>query len=318
MYIFIDEAGIFIDPAQTKKHNVSMIGALVIPEQYYSQIMQCMKEIKEEWGYEGEVKGSKLKESQVAQLVTMLLEYNVLYVVVACETALLTPLALKWHKNNFARHILSNISKFHHPNMVNQIMEMSFAIEKFSNQLYVQYILMLDLIVRIHQYSTLYYAQCLPAELGSFHWIIDAKEKNGMTPVELWWKEILNPCLQGMSIKEPLIFLEGADYSFYEKYNTPYGSDINKIMEGLNFQSSSAHDGLQLVDVLTTVLRKALNNKFEYHGWQDIGKLMKKFRKEEIIPFLSFGMVPTSLMNVRYVHVTKELSKFAQPLILHH
>lgn len=56
MYIFIDEAGIFIDPNNRDRNVVSTVGAIVIPHQSYTSIMEEFKQFKERWHIEGEKK----------------------------------------------------------------------------------------------------------------------------------------------------------------------------------------------------------------------------------------------------------------------
>lgn len=311
MKIYIDEAGIFADPKQTKKHNVSLIGALIIPDQSYLNIVQEVEKIKKAWNYEGEIKGSKLSESQVAELVIMLQGYNVLFITMGIDSSFLAPDIVANHKEQFTQHVLNNISEYHAPTVVDQITKMS-EVKKIDNQLYAQYMLMTDLINRAHQYSTLYYAQILPKELKNFEWIIDAKNKI-ITPVEAWWYSILKPSLQTM----PFHILEGADYSYYSaEFDSECGnSNINKIMKNLAFNDSATDIGLQLVDVLTTSLKKAMNNKFQLHGWQKIGTLMKIFREDSFIPLFGFDDAPAFIVRVPYAHVIKELQRNAQQIV---
>jgi hypothetical protein len=58
---FIDEAGIFSNPNHPDKHNVSVVGALTIPDHSYEAVRGLLKTIKKEWGVtEGEIKGKEL------------------------------------------------------------------------------------------------------------------------------------------------------------------------------------------------------------------------------------------------------------------
>lgn len=146
------------------------------------------------------------------------------------------------------------------------------TLRELSLQLYIQFMLQTDLIHRTLRHALLYYVQRDPEELGKFQWIVDAKQKGQATSVEHWWEEILKPFLATLSIQEPHVVLEGADYKYLDKFRVPLsewdprlpgqsneGTDLKQIFadfkynDGINF-------GLELVDILTNAVRRALMN----------------------------------------------------------
>ena len=177
---------------------------------------------------------------------------------------------------------------------------------------------MTSLIHHIHQYSTLFYVQRYPKELSQFKWIIDAKEQT-LTNAEKWWASILKPVLQGMSIKNPLIMIREEDYSYYNQFDAKdksgnLGTNINKIMVDLAFCDSKKEDGLQLADILTTSLRKALNGKFQELGWGDMGEIMIQGNGQNVLAIVLDEDMSNS-HQVPYFHVLHKLNRKGRTLI---
>jgi Protein of unknown function (DUF3800) len=64
------------------------------------------------------------------------------------------------------------------------------------------------------------------------------------------------------------------------------GTDATRLFsEQRTFEDSKRSLGLQLADILATILRRALNENLQRDGWKDIGKLFAG-RK---IPFVMFN-----------------------------
>jgi len=286
MHIFIDEAGIFLylkdDPT---KHYVSMVGGLIIPDEAYEPICKMLNHLKKQWGIIGEIKGNDLIEQEVNLLAELLDKYDVLFISVIIDAKFLDKVIIGQSKASLIQTILSNISPHHHPSTVNLLKEHGKGVEKMAEQLYVQWYALRALIIRVHQLSTLYYAQRCPKELGSFRWVIDAKDKKGLTKDEKWFNDTLKFFIQGIGQRSPLKMLQDADYSYYKKFDSEdgNGTDINKLLKDLSFSDSSKNSGLQLVDILTTCLRKALNGKFKVEGWLNIGKLMTRLDDDTVL-----------------------------------
>ncbi|MFW9872773.1 MAG: DUF3800 domain-containing protein [Candidatus Thorarchaeota archaeon] len=317
MKTFIDEAEIFTDPTHSDTHKVSVVGALTIPDSFYISLKNIFLELKQQWGYTGEVKGNQLIEEQVRLLVEVLEKHHVLFDAVIVDTKFFTPSIITNHKSQFANTILDNISSYHSQNVIKQIKALSNTISKLSDQLYTQNLAMTSLVNRSHQLSTLFYAQRIPKELAKFDWIIDAKQKN-ITKSEKFWKDMLLPCLEGMNIINPMIMLEDADYSHYHKFNDdqrPEFGSVNKIVKNLVFRDSVTEEGLQLVDILTTSLRKALNHKFKIEGWKRIGKLMVHMKGINLLSIILEGVIPEQ-QSMPYYHVLKTLNNEARSMIV--
>jgi hypothetical protein len=295
MHIFIDEAGIFVIPRH-KQWSVSCVGALVIPEDDLESVLSGFEELKEQWKIEGkEIKGSKLNESEVSSLISFLKQFEVIFEVTAIDMVMQTNTGITKHRLGTADNITKNTTGCH-PNVVKQFEDIKKQFQSLSNQLYVQSCCTCDLMYTVLQHSTLYYAQRKPKELSEFYWTIDAKHKK-VTPYEKLWLDVVLPFLQSRSLRDPFIGLKEADYSYFEKYcevlpktpehlkkatetESPFPCvHINDIYKkNLSFEESEDNLGLQIIDILTTSVRRAMNGNLQVHGWREIGRLMVQAR----------------------------------------
>jgi len=292
MNIFVDEAGVFVVP-QKSLCAVSCVGALVLPEVLTEEILEGFSELKNAWGISGaEVKGSRLGEREVSSLIKFLSGYDILFQVTAIDMNMQTNPGLTNHRLLQAAKLLENLTDQHSKALVQQVHELKEFSEKMQSQLYVQAACTFELLYKVIQKATLYYSQRLPEELSEFYWSIDAKDKE-ITPYEDFWTKVVLGALQSKSFREPFIQLGEADYSYFEKYlgASPYPPEhlkdaveekdvfqfvsINDVYQKhLSFEQSYDDLGVQLVDILTTATRRAMNGTLQIEGWGGIGRLM--------------------------------------------
>src|SRR5437588_11903564 len=77
MQIFIDEAGNFVSPANGQSL-YSLVLALVIPSSIENDLFQAFLRLRDSWPNNAvEIKGSKLDESQAAQVIDLVSRYDV-------------------------------------------------------------------------------------------------------------------------------------------------------------------------------------------------------------------------------------------------
>jgi hypothetical protein len=155
------------------------------------------------------------------------------------------------------------------------------AIRRMPNQLFLQAFLVIKLVLKVIEESTLYYVQRLPEELGSITWTIDWKNRM-ITEMEETWSTLILPMSEGHFARSPLPTLKGANYSHFDaRYGIDpndremkrhiewtreaYGIRDDERPPGLNvglllseqreFVDSANSLGLQLADMLATILR---------------------------------------------------------------
>jgi hypothetical protein len=301
MHIYVDESGIFANPANNDMA-VSCMAAVVIPEPFQKYIFKRFKYLKSSWGMgDVEPKGSRLDEKQVSQVVSVLSRYDVIIKALVIDMGLHTDAHILVHKQGQADGMTKNLTPKHHPNLVRQLKELAARVEHLPNQLYVQSCVLSSLVDSVIRVSTLYYCQRVPLTLSSFKWVIDAKGEK-VSDYEDLWSTIVMPMLQSSSLNNPMISLQEGDYSSFNRkfdmtmpappeYLMPHirceipaepfhCCDVKKIMtESLAFESSENNLGLQLADIVTNAIRRALHGNLQVDGWGDLGKLMVKNEK---------------------------------------
>src|SRR5262249_1942804 len=90
MNIYIDESGIFSNPANQANY-ASCVAALAIPSSQRSDITKGFRRIKSSWKLgSGEIKGSKLGEAQISEVIQLLKRYEVIFDLVVMDLGLLS------------------------------------------------------------------------------------------------------------------------------------------------------------------------------------------------------------------------------------
>jgi hypothetical protein len=291
MHIFIDQSGNFV-VSEEKKSKVSCVASLTIPDKHMDAVARNYISLRKFWGYEEEVKGSKLSEKQISDTIALLRPYDVLVDIVCLNIGNHSPENVDKFKSVQADKLIENLTKEHHEKLVKQLHEYRERLLKLPNQLFIQATISIQLIKRILDHSPLYYCQRIPEELGNFVWFVDAKDKNtGKTPFEELWSTLLMPILES---NYHMGVLEGGDYSYFHKYEIESkdmtdhqrslmseksigGVDIKKLIkEQLFFEDSSTNIGLQLVDIMSSAFCRAMNGNLNIKGWRHLGMLMVK------------------------------------------
>lgn len=288
MHIFIDESGTFAPPASDP--SISTVGALIVPDSILPGIERKYARLREELPkHNDEVKGRLLDEHEINNVVTMLRRHQILFEVAAIDMAVHTASIVAAHQAAQAEALPVHITDRHHHNIREMVFGLRRQLEAMPSQLYIQSVLTFSLISDVLRHSTLFYAQRIPPELGSFHWIVDAKGKDHITTWEKWWTEVVGPMLQWHSLKDPLGVLEGADYSHFNRYQTKLSDHLKQYVDdpehdnadnlrmilGESFRfSSDPEPGLELVDILVNATRRALSGNLEALGWSAIPSLM--------------------------------------------
>jgi hypothetical protein len=170
MRIFIDEAGPFVVPPSAQSL-FSLVLALVIPSCVEGGLFAEFSQLRDGWSSQGgEVKGSKLDESQAAQLIDLVSRYDVFVNFFATDMARNDDAIVSAYKARQADAITAGLTPEHNAKMTAQLRGLADAIRRMPNQL-------VDLVLKVIEDTTLYYVQRVPAELGSIAWVIDRKDR---------------------------------------------------------------------------------------------------------------------------------------------
>lgn len=87
----------------------------------------------------------------------------------------------------------------------------------------------------------------------------------------------------------------GEDYSYFDKLTAirtpPYndgGIQLKKVFSNFRFEGNITF-GIELVDILTNSVRRALIGNLNQDGWGNISTLIIKEQKESSVRFLTFS-----------------------------
>jgi hypothetical protein len=293
MHIYIDESGIFRNPAN-KTNIASCVAALAVPTTKKKELFKKFKDLTVRWrDSNGEVKGKNLDEDQIAMVIALLKKFDVILELIIIDLGLHPEDEITKFKQIQSDMITEHITPDHHPDLVKKIKEIQVVFANMPNQLFIQAILMFMLIPRVLFHMVLYYARRIPEELQWFYWMVDAKDAN-KTAVEDAWSTALFPIMAGQAAKNPIALVEGGDYSYWEKFYEEDNETVRKVEKekGLQhgalgsiklwevlgthfeFQDSRWNVGLQMADILANAAQRALNRKLKLAGWRELGALM--------------------------------------------
>jgi hypothetical protein len=302
MRIYIDEAGIFVPPTGGQRSSYSLVLGLIIPSNCEGDLCYEFLRLRDSWPkHEIEIKGSSLDEKRASQVIDLLASFDVVVDFVAIDMALHAKEIVDGFKCRQAEAITAHVTREHHPEMVFETVQLEHRLRSMPNQLFVQAELTIKLILNVLQIATLYFVQRQPAELGDIAWIVDRKGHT-LTEMEETWSTLILPMSENHFMKKPLISLKDGDYSHFARYETDpevdedmarhlkwvattYGKDEaaytgpvidskRLLTEQRHFHDSRDSLGLQLADMLASILRRALNNHMQKSGWKDFGKLV--------------------------------------------
>ncbi len=302
MHIWIDESGSFAGVGEMP--SPSCVGALVVPdakladlERLYGRLRRNLPKVK------GEVKGRLLTARQVADVVGVLSRSEALFSVSLFEFGMHTVEDIRTHQAELAARLGANITEEHHDVVRNWVAQTKAQLLAFKPPAYVQSIVTMELMRKVLGHATMYFSQRRPEELARFNWVIDGKEPLlDKTPWEKWWSDLLLPYMQAQSLVEPGPRFELGDYSHMDRYHSmsypeylpPPRDPEDKGERVTNLRSifgdhvrfsTDPEPGLELVDILTNGIRRALIGHLEPEGWRAIRSIMIH-RKDQYIEVL--------------------------------
>lgn len=335
MRIFIDESGSF---AYAPDDNAwSTIGAVVILDKAMGAAESALQQFKLENGFSvtDEVKlGKAGNELSYFRLLNRLAQLNCTLYGLATNAHLNTPEAARRHKNQAAEALVKHIDKMVHQSMKDSILNLSQKVLGLSDQLYIQFASQIQLMHYIISQAVIYYVQSNPESLGSFGWRVDQKEPTRKTEFETVFEELSAPYLQTLSLDDPLIMIEGFDYSHMAKYNfeecptylqEQYGIDVDLsdvldigklIREDFQFVDSQSDFGIQLADLLASGLRRCLKKGFKdnLRAAAFLGRLMVA-RGRGRHPLLLLSMGEERVLDKPTERLVKMMKRQQRPMI---
>jgi hypothetical protein len=276
--IFVDESGSFANTELSGSWCV--IAEYVSPECDRKAIEKLIFKLRRRGGnLKPEVKLGELTEIEYFQFLNELGKLNGILFTAATDMSLNKKEAVETHRNIQASRVVEHIEKMLHESMRVSLTTTSEGIRSLPANLYAQLIFQISLFHEVIVKSTLYYAQRIPQTLRDIRWRVDQKDIH-ITGYEKIFRRILPSILQSMSMEEPLMMLEGADYSHMSQYEYAAGEfpkylvetyglpakdgfNLQKMVAGnFKFVDSKEEIGVQVADLLVSGIRRLLKCNF--------------------------------------------------------
>jgi hypothetical protein len=328
--IYIDESGNFI--AGSASTRVCCEAALIVPEDVAGELLGEFVELRRTWTTEPEVKGSALTDQQAIAALTILGKYDVIVEAAAFDAAMHSLAGVRRFQNAAGEGIISGLTPQHNANAHQWAHRLRAEWLELSPQLAMQMYTLILTIEEIIQTAPNYYAQRTPAELARFDWNLDPKDVTP-TPFEQVWRQIVCPILQTRSLQRPGARVSEFDYSAFDRfmmpipdYLTPHlgsrrgnrgtGLNLGMLMgESVAFPDSRDEPGLQLADILASVIAKAMNGKLPPTVWRLLGPLMvEKPAGESLVRLVAFGHGQPVRANQYHAYVLTALRHRAKSM----
>jgi hypothetical protein len=271
MHFYIDEGGTFV-PAT----GWGVVCLLAIPHRSIGPVRREINRIGQRWPRKGgELKGGLLSPAHLDELVEVLFRHDALLCAYAIDVSREDQQGVTDHKANQSAGITKYLVPEHHPNSVKQAWELRHTLERMPTQLYLQCVLLKELVWSATAEAINYFAQRRSRELAEFEWTIDAKDPRRITTYEKWWRDTLAPLFESLSRREPMPLCKDPafDYRFLQRnfamrkemwspdrpIETVDCYDIKKmITERMAFVDSRSETLIQTVDILASFLRPLL------------------------------------------------------------
>lgn len=279
MLIAIDESGTFVPAQQTGSW--CAVAAYVFAERQKTATLRALSVLKRKYGCPErmEVKLRQVEEADYFKFLDNLRKAGGALFAVATDSGLATMSEISAHRALQVESIRSNVPRMRFEEGKAAVSALADSLEGLSGQLYVQLVCQVSLLSVVLRRGILYFVQRDPFTLRRFVWRIDQKNAT-RTAFESAFERIAPAMLQSESFRNPAIFLEGADYSHfgrfefsadeYPKYlQEEYGHipqsavNIGKILrENMQFPDSKFDLSVQVADLLAAGLRRCLRGEF--------------------------------------------------------
>lgn len=277
MFIFVDESGTFTSSEQGDAWCV--VAAYVSPESNRRALKNLIGQLRRECSNGAETKLRDVPEQRYLRFLNDLRRLNGLAFAVAADVSLHDKSAVANHRDMQAEKVVEHRDKMRYESGRRSLTELSEAIRSLPVQLYTQLVCQVELFHKVLTRAPLYYAQRQPPTLGYLRWRIDQKNTTP-TPYEDAFRKILPTLLQTKSLSDPMIMLEGVDYSHFGRFDFAPGDEPDYLKEygidskgganvgkmvGEDFQlvDSNLVPGVQVADLLSSGLRRLLRNGFQ-------------------------------------------------------
>lgn len=312
-----------------------VVAAYVIPEHLRRKVDVLMLRVRSMGNKGAETKLKHLSDEQYIWFLSELKKLGGVVFAVAVDVGLHSPSEIERHRNGQADKVVEHREKMIHEAARQGLTDLSSQIRSLPLQLYTQLSCQLQLFHKIITISTLYFVQRHPPALGHFRWRMDQKAK-APTSYEDAFLKILPVILQTISLEEPMIMLEGENYSHFERFNYPKGKEptylqdhygveylggyltnIGQVVrEDFELVDSAICAGVQVADLLSSGLRRLLRGGFS--NPEIVARLLGSNMVQEVrnqVPVMLLSLDKTADVSGGAAHLLRIISTSTRPML---
>jgi hypothetical protein len=268
MHLYFDESGDFAFADQ--RFDAYVQAALICPDSFVDKIEHYVHNAKRELGVD-ELHAAELPDEQLIEICRFLDGGPLSLVAQVTDTRVMTDAQITEHRQEQAALLERNLEQYKQADgkwegaeawYMRHIKRAALA-SRINNSEYVQSDLFVNLIhAALFKSIVRYLDDAWRDDLVEFHLILDGKLPGKLAAGEKELNVLLMPRL-GSNDNEfviPTTWYDEPVHPFVSKFGTDSGKlSLNRIFErGLRFEESHTHAGLQLVDVVAYVVRKAI------------------------------------------------------------
>lgn len=282
MEILIDESGSFT-PESSIENSWSVVAAYVCPETEKRKYRTVLSNLKRR-NCSGcrEIKLGDISEEDYVNFLQELSELKGSLFCVVTDSYYNNKNFISRHKETHVQTIIDGIEQMRFPEGKISQELMAKEMQAVSIPLYIQLMCQIRLVHTIISQSLNYYAQRHPQTLQRFKWRLDQKQPSHKTKYELIFEKFSPALLQMYSLEKPIGLVDGVDYSYlsdyiYQKGEIPeyliekkpslinsHALNIQKLLrKDISYEDSMKNEGLQVVDLLASGMRKLLKMRFD-------------------------------------------------------
>ncbi|MCZ6804030.1 MAG: DUF3800 domain-containing protein [Proteobacteria bacterium] len=274
MIISIDESGSFVNAEKYDSWNC--VAAFVCPERMKSKSVKILNELKTKSGIpiSKEIKLKNISENRYFTFLSKLSKLNVAIYSAVTDAGRNSLESVIEHRKSGAVAIRKNIPNMKYESMGKVLSKLADDIEALPPQLYFQLTCQIHLFADIIRFAPVYFVQRDNLTLRRFKWRID--QKNSKKSVyEKAFDMTAGAFLQSISLREPMIMLEGQDYTHMSHFEYAEGEeskylqeqygietknpiDLSKIIGNREFVDSKDDQGVQISDLIASGIRRGM------------------------------------------------------------
>jgi hypothetical protein len=332
--IYIDESGSFVNASTVGAWNA--VAALAVTENSDENVTQLLDQLKISNGHEPgmEAKLNDVTEDTYLQFIENLADLNLVVFSTATDSGLNTTDSVLEHQQRQVAEILRHIDKMKYEGGRQGVQLMASQLGKLSPQLYVQLLCQVNLMFDVVSRVITYIVQRDPGALSEFRWRIDQKNIS-RTDFEDAFEKLSPPLLQTRSMSEPLLMVNGFDYSNLSQYEfedgkvpdylkevygieSQAGINIQKLIRGnIKFMDSQDSQGIQAVDLVVSGIRRCLRRQFSDNdkAASILGKLMLQ-AKHNAPPLNLISFANERPLAIEVASLVRMMSKNCKSMIM--